>query len=144
MIGYNIYAPSATASNQLSIGNIIYATGMDGDAATVSTGNVGIKVNDPKSSLDVAGSNGTAITTTTTNLTLDGSHHTVIVNGGTPAITFPAASGVPRRIYVIVNRTASAVTVSSYNAISGSTSTSIPANSKITVQSDGTNWYQTD
>ncbi len=44
----------------MSIGNLIYATGVDGTATTVSTGNVGIGKSSPGSRLDV---NGTITTT---------------------------------------------------------------------------------
>lgn len=55
IIGQGIDAPSATTSQQLSIGNLIYGTGLDGTATTVSTGKVGIGVAAPTSKLDIAG-----------------------------------------------------------------------------------------
>ena len=88
------------------------------------------------------GSTGFAITTTSSNLTLNSTHHTVIITGGAPTITLPAAGSTnTRRVYIIVNRTVSGVTITSYLNFSGS-STSVGANSSITIQSDGTNWYR--
>ena len=52
------------------------------------------------------GSAGFAIITTSSNLTLNSTHHTVIINSGTPTISLPAAaSSNSRRIYIIVNQT---------------------------------------
>ncbi len=47
IIGDNIDAPSSTGSNQLSIGNLIFGTGIDGTGTTVSSGNIGIGTNSP-------------------------------------------------------------------------------------------------
>jgi hypothetical protein len=61
-IGNNVALPSATASNQLVIGNLIYGTGLDGTGATVSTGNVGIGTTAPLGKLHVENSVHTANT----------------------------------------------------------------------------------
>lgn len=55
IIGYDVDAPSATDSNQLNIGNILFGTGIDGTGTTVSTGNIGIGVPAPVSRLEVDG-----------------------------------------------------------------------------------------
>lgn len=144
IIGDSVLAQSGFASNQVNIANIIFATNANGKGTTISDGKVGIKKVTPRSSLDVGGSFGSPITITSSNLTLDDSHHTVIVNTGTPTIVFASAGITQGRIYVIVNRTGSAITTSSYNAISGTSLTSIPAHSKIRIQSDGSAWYQID
>ena len=97
----------------------------------------------PVSYVDANGSLGAAITTTSSNITLDATHHTVIITSGTPTITLPAAaSSNARRIYVVVNQTGSAVTISSYQNFSGSGTTTVAANSSIQIQSDGSNWYR--
>jgi hypothetical protein len=54
-IGNDVAVPSATASNQLDIGNLIYGTGLNGTGSTVSTGNVGIGTTTPNSLLTVSG-----------------------------------------------------------------------------------------
>jgi hypothetical protein len=97
----------------------------------------------PVSYVDANGSLGAAITTTSSNITLDATHHTVIITSGTPTITLPAAaSSNARRIYVVVNQTGSAVTISSYQNFSGTGTTTVAANSSIQIQSDGSNWYR--
>jgi hypothetical protein len=50
MIGYDVRPASQTASNQLNIGNLIYATSM-GTGSTISTGSVGIGTTSPSNSL---------------------------------------------------------------------------------------------
>jgi hypothetical protein len=55
-IGNNISLPSATASGQLDIGNIIYGTGLNGTGSTLSTGNIGIGTTTPGSLLSIGGS----------------------------------------------------------------------------------------
>jgi hypothetical protein len=108
-----------------------------------SSGNVGINAAAPNSTFEVNGSVAHSITTTTTNLTLDATHYTVIVTSGTPTISLPAAAaGNARRMYVIVNHTVSGVTISSYRSLAGAATTSVPATSSITIQSDGSNWYR--
>ncbi len=55
VIGYDIDLPTATSSNMLDIGNLIYATGINGTNNTLSTGNVGIATKSPSYRLDVSG-----------------------------------------------------------------------------------------
>lgn len=153
-----IYLSTAGINQALYVGSAIVVNngGLDADFNVkgdndanlfyTDAGNdrVGVKTNAPNSSLDVSGSFGRAITTTSTDLTLDATHSTVIITGGTPTITLPAAaSGNSRRIYRLVNQTGSAVTISSYLDFTGSSATTIAANSAIEVHSNGTNWYRT-
>lgn len=60
IIGTEAEIQSATANNQLSVGNLIYGTGLDGTLTTVSTGNIGIGEKAPGARLQVTG--GTAAT----------------------------------------------------------------------------------
>lgn len=106
---------------------------------------VGVGTPTPNSYLETAGSFGTAIITTVANVTLDKTHYTVIVTGGTPTITLPAAAaGNNRRSYRIINQHSSAIAISSYIDFTGLAAATIPLNSKIEVQSNGTNWYRVD
>lgn len=89
---------------------------------------------------ETEGAVGMPITITGSNLTLDNTHHTVIINSGSAVITLPSASSVPKRIYKLVNYNAGAVTISTVSR-DGSTTTTLPSNAKWTVQSDGSNWY---
>ncbi|OQP63186.1 hypothetical protein A3860_25180 [Niastella vici] len=54
-IGYSADVPSTTDSFQLSIGNLIYGTRMDGIENTISNGKIGIKTKTPAYELDVNG-----------------------------------------------------------------------------------------
>ena len=54
-IGYRADVPSTTDSFQLSIGNLIYGTRMDGTENTISNGKIGIKTKTPAYELDVNG-----------------------------------------------------------------------------------------
>jgi hypothetical protein len=109
-------------------------------------GRVGVDETNPLSTLDVNGSVSLPIVSLSANTTLTDVHHTIIITGGT-IYSLPLASGCAGRMYILVNRTGSAKTVrevtslNPYQAFSG-TSTTLTANTSITLQSDGTNWYQ--
>lgn len=62
LIGNNISLPSATASGQLNIGNIIYGTNITGTGLTNSIGSVAVGSSTPVANFQVA--NGTNATTT--------------------------------------------------------------------------------
>lgn len=137
LIGSGAEATSATASNTINIGNTVYATNINAAARKV-----GINNNAPTSTMHVTGSLALPITTTTGNLTVDDTHYTILITGA-HTITLPAAASYAGRIYVLVNQTAAARTVSTYRTISAAgTATTIAATTSITVQSDGTNWYR--
>ncbi len=142
-----------TTGNDFIIGdstigkNLIFFTG--GAALTNErmrvdgNGNLGISTTAPNSTLDVNGSTGRAITTVSTNVTLDATYNTVIITGGTPTITLPAAASAnARRVYTIVNQTGSIRAISSYKNLSGTATITIAAGTSIAIQSDGTNWYR--
>lgn len=106
-------------------------------------GSVGVGNITPNSTFEVSGSVGHSITTTSSNITLDATHYTVIITGGTPTVTLPAAGATnTRRMYVVVNQTGGARTISAYLDFAGASATTVAANSSITVQSNGTNWYR--
>jgi hypothetical protein len=141
-LGQNLLIGTGTAARSL-----IFMTGGTAQATNermriTGTGLVGIGTNTPISTFDFVGSIGNSIVTTTANLTLNATHYSVIITGGTPTMTLPAAASNSRRIYVIVNHTNSARNISTYMNIGGNNANNIAANSAITVQSNGTSWYQ--
>ncbi len=85
LIGNGADLPSPTASNQLSIGNLIYATG--GGGATLAGGNVGIGTSSPTFALDVrADANADrGIRTTNTNASSAATAQFVASNGSSSA-----------------------------------------------------------
>lgn len=140
--GNDFVVGNATASKNLIFFTGGTATGNERMRIT-SGGNVGVGTTSVNSTLDVNGSTGFAIATTTTSLTLGSSHHTLIVTGGTPTITLPSAASNSRRVYILVNETGSNVNLSgSYVGFNAGASTIIPVNSSITIQSNGTSWYR--
>ena len=110
-------------------------------------GNVSVntKGNAPQSKLDVNGSFGNGTALINADYTAGDEDHTIIiaasVNATPLTITLPGAGSCPRREYVIVNRNGSTKTITSYNDFSG-TSTIIPANGSITLQSVSGGWFR--
>jgi hypothetical protein len=62
IIGYDIDAPSATGSNQMTIGNIIYGVGVGGTGVGISDARIGIGTTGPASKLTVSGGIGIGTT----------------------------------------------------------------------------------
>jgi hypothetical protein len=137
----NLMIGNATNSKNVSLYTTVSGTSSE-RVTILGAGSVGVNNTAPVSTLDVAGSTGSAITTTSSNITLDATHGTVIITANTPTITLPAASGCTRRIYIIVNQTSGGRTISSYKNMAGGNSTTTASQGSITLQSDGTNWYQ--
>lgn len=52
-LGYSIDAQSVSASNQMSIGNLIFSEGLDGTGTTISSGNIGIAHTTPAAKLHI-------------------------------------------------------------------------------------------
>lgn len=96
----------------------------------------------PLSTWDINGSLGVGILTSTGNLTVDATHHTIIITSGTGSYTLPSASGATRRIYVFINQTGTSRTISTYKDKAGSSQITIAANAALWLQTDGSNWYQ--
>ena len=55
VIGYDVDLQSATQSNTLNIGNLLFGTGINGTGTTLSSGNIGIGTSTPRARLAVAG-----------------------------------------------------------------------------------------
>lgn len=98
---------------------------------------------DAHSTLEVKGSVATAIDVTTGDLTLDDTHHTIIL-GGAHNITLPDASTCKGRIYVIKNPNTLILTatISTYKSLIGVNISAIASLKTIWLQSDGTDWQQ--
>jgi hypothetical protein len=149
-LGQNFLIGTGTAAKSL-----IFMTGgtaqgtnermrIDGNGK-LGVGTVGNTSSAVNSTLEVVGSVGFGIVTigTNTTLTLDATNYTAIMTASTPTINFPAAAASnARRIYVIVNQTGTARTTSAYLNFSGASVTTTAANSSITIQSNGANWYR--
>jgi trimeric autotransporter adhesin len=130
------------------IGNGTSSTARSNAMMVRKDGYVGIGTNIPNNLLEVNGAFGTAIITTTADLTLTDDHHTVIIlstaTAGNGDITLPSYTVAKKRIYVIVNQASVAKSISGgYRDFSGANVTSIPANSSITIQSEPTiAWFR--
>jgi hypothetical protein len=140
--GQNLLVGTATSGKSLVFLTGGTSQGSNERMRITGTGSVGVGTTNPNSKLDVSGSAGFAITTTNSDITLDNANYTVILTSSNPIVTLPSASSVNRRVYVIVNQTNAARTISAYKDFAAASSTSIPANSAITIQSNGTNWYR--
>ncbi|MBM1108059.1 hypothetical protein JQC67_18045 [Aurantibacter crassamenti] len=92
------------------------------------------------STLQVEGSIATAINTATSNISLNETHHTVIITNNSN-IVLPAATTCNGRTYIIKNQNNSAITITGYLDNEGNSSTSIGASSILQIQSNGTVWH---
>jgi hypothetical protein len=61
-LGYDIALPVVNGSNQLDIGNLLFGTGINGTASSLSTGNIGIGTTNPYSRLQVTGTDSASST----------------------------------------------------------------------------------
>lgn len=102
---------------------------------------LGIGTNTPTSTLHHTGSYAAPILTTTAALTLDESHHTIIISDSDHDITLPAASSCTGRIYVVKNPTDTDSNISSFLNHKGNSRTKITKERVYWLQSDGTNWH---
>jgi len=129
------YNPSITAGTTTHI------------AMKIRSGLSGFGTAAPASTLETGASFGAAITSTSSDITLDATHHTVKVDASSAGRTetLPAASGCARRIYIIkkIDSSGNTVTVdgNASETIDGATTYVLSAQWKyVTIQSDGSNW----
>ena len=95
------------------------------------------------STFQVVGSVSQSISTTSTSLTLDESHSTIIANNtAATTITLPAASSCRGRIYIVKKTGSGTINISSFLNNTGNATNSIGALGVFQIQSDGTNWQQ--
>jgi hypothetical protein len=106
-------------------------------------GYVGIGATAPKSLLEVNGSVGfkISIQSGSTSITLDNTA-SVWYFSGSASINLPAANTSTNRLYRIVNRSNTARIISTFTNLSGTSTTSLSANSTLEIISDGSNWLQ--
>ena len=109
--------------------------------STNATG-CGVFTQSPNSSLEVNGSFAAKVVSQTANYTLSSTDYIVLFNGTSLTATLPAASGCTKRIYIIANRNATAVTISAFLNLANASTTTIAGSTSIMVVSDGTNWQQ--
>ena len=126
---------------------IVFSPNRTEQVRLTSSGNLGVKTNSPNSTVDNNGSYGSAITTVSSNTTLDNSHSTVLVDtsGGSITVTLPTASSASRRVYNIKKVTsANTLTIDgdSTETIDGSETQDISNQyDSVSIQSDGTEWW---
>lgn len=126
IIGSSIDAQSAGGTGQLSIGNLIYGTGLGATGTTVSTGNIGIAVNNPQARFHVSGSGkfDSVLTTagrraarrsiaTATTLTNEDEYIFGDASGGAFTVTLPSAIARDGQLYTIKKKdnSSNAITV---------------------------------
>jgi hypothetical protein len=124
--------------------SIRFRTGGNSTRATITTeGRVGIRSTAPTSTFDVNGSTSAPLSLISTNTTLDEFDYTAIINATSGIlVTLPAANTCSGRIYVIVNQDGFLHGISDYRDFTNTGVTTIPSNTSITIQSNGTNWYR--
>jgi hypothetical protein len=101
----------------------------------------------PTSTVDIVGSLGANTASTSTDLTLDVTHHTIRVDasGANRTITLPTAASSTRRIYIIkkIDATANTVTIDGSGAETIDAATTKVINTQYSgyvIQSNGTSW----
>ena len=114
-----------------------------------SSDNVGVGTSAPGSALHVNASFATAISGTTSDYTLTGGDHTILVDcsSGNVTLTLPTAVGCAGRMYIIkrIDGSANAANVNSDGSeeIEGSASpVSVFPMSSIVIQSDNSGWWK--
>ena len=150
IIGKNAVASSQTVSNELNIGDAIYATNLYGATANIGIGNGN---NAPNSTLSVNGSMSMPIRTGALNTpyTLTDSDYTYLVNGtssNSADVTLPSAAGREGRIYIIKSIGTDIdqdILTTGGDEIDGAPSftmfSAFVLSTTITIQSDGNDWW---
>jgi hypothetical protein len=133
------YGLFATASG----GTTNYAGWFDQGNVIVNAGNMGVATSTPNSALEVNGAIATTIKEVTASTTLDNTAEIWYLSTAPSTFTLPAANTCPNRRYVLVARGVIITTSVGYIAlVSGSSITTVAANTSVEIISDGTNWLQ--
>lgn len=142
VIGANIDAPVATGSGQMTLGNLIFATGIDGVGLGISSGNVGVAVITPHSGLQVGRSFALPYRATAVTTTFLATDYTIDATSGTFTVNLPTAVGITGRIYVIKNSGVGTITLDPAGAelIDSLATATVVSGASITTQSTGTGW----
>ncbi|MEO8516103.1 MAG: hypothetical protein ABI426_05125 [Flavobacterium sp.] len=92
--------------------------------------------------LQTKGSIAKSITTTSSNITLSDIHYTVVFSGGdaTIGVTLPTATTTTGRTYIIRNTSGTTKNITGFINETGAIINTIPNNTVIWIQSDGSNW----
>jgi hypothetical protein len=132
--------------------SIVFMTGGTAQATNErmridGTGNVGIGINAPTSTLHVNGSQALAIATKIIAYTATASDYTIVCNNAAAmAVNLPAAAGCSGRVYVIKKISGAALNVTidanSAETIDGATTKVLTTQyESVMIQSNGTSWY---
>lgn len=163
-IGSGALATNTTGSNNTAIGHLAdVATGNLTNATAIGynakvaqsnsvvlggTGadavNVGIANPTPLSTVDINGTLGVKVKSAQVAGTNnpDNTASIWLYATGTGVITLPAAATYTNRLYIIVNQTGAARTISSFQNMTGAAQTTLANATSITIMSNGANWLQ--
>jgi hypothetical protein len=149
IIGVDIDAPAVSSSNVLSIGNLIFATGMDGTGTTISSGAVGIGLNNPANKFVVQPmptetiAAAAVITANSCGTIKKITSSGTVTTNTTNTFTSPT-SGYDGCCMDVFNTGSNTITLDQ-NAkfkTSAGANVSLTSGSFVRVCSNGTNWYQ--
>jgi lysophospholipase L1-like esterase len=126
IIGNSIQPPTYNSSNTLTIGNVLYGTGIDltGDSTQSTTGRIGINTNSPSKTLDV---NGSALIRTGATLwglpsaTTPSSDSALVVEAGVVKTKLVQLDTLEALTSNATNATTSSSPIFSFNMVSGHT-----------------------
>jgi hypothetical protein len=131
-------APALTATGTV----LALAPSAAGKGLTISQGLSGFGTTTPLTTLDVSGSHsvGTASIALAAYTVLAADSIINLILVGAQTLTLPAAASFSRRVLVVTNPTTTVKVISLFTNLSNATSTVMPANGTLELQSDGTVW----
>ena len=137
-IGANAFVAT---SNSLVLGAVSGTNGAGADT------NVGVRTTAPNSHLQVNGTMAIAIRVSATFLEgLNTTDHVLVCTANNTVAFLPAAAGISGRVYIVKNRSGTALTVSPANGsgstIDGGATLSVAINGTAMLITDGANWFK--